>query len=699
MRSWPIFVLLALCAAAPARGQRDPLNAAYKPTVDCTPGDYPSNVSLTQAAVKLRQTADSPTSITGYGTTPLPCVTIYGTQNAFADFQAHIQAPGGGYAGLTFTMSAMSKSTGPGGSYTIPAPATSGAGDNDIVVYREAYAPIPSANQTGHIWFGTAANIPDVLVPAIDPYWHQTTAAFPVAVSAGNNQSVWIDVLVPSAAPSGWYSGTVTISDSSAGTIATLPVLLAVWQWPSADGGFMPSTPTLRTIQIADDFDGGLCNPLMAYTTSATCTSSYSGTGNKGPQYALDDLIPLMLDNRTSLASWSGFHSSINTIGTITALETEYANGATTTRLNTRLIGAQDRDIGYGKPNGPSGSPSTWVGTFVTNGWFSTNQTFQYLSDEPSGSAWTSLNTSATNWRTATTPMMPLLVTTDLASATSNSALNSIDWIIVNNDHLEPGGKGGGGNTRSTYNSWLASDCCSGSGPARQIWDYASCDPNCGAGTHGEYPGYAVDNLAPAAEAEAWMVFNNDQIGWLYYSADGCFSDTNHCSSPWGSQATSVHVYGDGNLLAVGTNSTNCSGCGGAFVNVSQPIWLPTIRLKLQRDGVQDYEYLHYLNSLGGAHATVVTNAINSWINNGYCFNADAVAGATVSDHSGYCPASGSTTFTGDITAAKIALGAGMQAVSFPAGGGPLLPPLNLGIAVSQKRSGKASGSSNGLKK
>lgn len=650
-----------------AQAQTDPLNNAYKPSTDCTAADYPSNVSLTDALSKLRQTADSPTNITGYGTTPLPCITVYGTQNQFVSFQANVQAPGGGYSALTVSMSALTKSSGPGGNFTIPAPSTS---SNDIVVYREGYTNIPSTHQTGHVWFGAAGYYPDALIPAIDPYWHQTTGAFPVSVSAGNNQSAWIDVYIPQDAVSGWYSGTVTIQNGST-TVATLPVLLGVWQWPTNHGGFMPSTPTLRSIEIADDYNGGLCNAGMAYTTSATCASSYSGTGKSGPQYALDDLIPLMLDNRLSLSSWSGYHSSINVLGTITPLETEYANGTTTTRLNTILPGAQDRDIGLGKGTVSSTAGLTWVSTLVTNGWFNTNQTFEYLCDEPpNGCSWATLNSNATTSRAATSPMIPLLVTADLSTATANGAQNSIDWMIVLNDHMEPQG---GSNQRSSYNSWLSGTGGTGY-PARQVWDYISCDPNCASGTHGEYPSYGIDNLGPAAEAEGWMTFRNNEAGELYYELDGCFWGNNGCSTPWSSQL-SDGVYGDGNLLYSGTNSANCSGCGGAFVNVSKPIWMPSIRLKLMRDGVQDYEYLNLLNSVG--KGTVATNAISEWISNGYCFNGVATSGATITDNAGGC----SATFTGDITDAKIALGTAVHDLTYS---NSLQPPPTVNATLQQ---------------
>lgn len=684
-----LIVFLLLAFAGPLWAQSDPLNAAYKPAIDCTPADYPSNVSLTNSLAKLRQNVDSPTSITGYGTTPLPCVTIYGTQNAFADFQAHIQAPVGGYAGLTFTMSAMTKSTGPGGAYTIPAP---DATHNDIVVSREWYGDITTPNQLGHIWFDAAGNYPDVLVPAIDPYWHQTTAAFPVAVAANQNQSAWVDIYIPQAALSGWYSGTITISDSTAGTIATLPVLLGVWQWPAADGGFMPSASSLPTVMPgASDFNGGICNPNVGYTTTATCTSTYSGTGSNGPIFANNDLIPLFIDHRITQSTTSGSAGNITTLGSFNTNETHYENGTATARLNSIIPGAKQEYIEFNHGPVSAGQATTlqtWMTLFSGNGW----PTYNYQSDEPGSTCANWDVTQASAMRGYSTPNIPIMITGNLSQATTCSALNAVDILVVNQDDMEPGGKGGStSNQRSTYNTWLSGNCCSGTGPTRQVWEYISCDPTCGTGIHSGYPQYALDVMSPASEALEWLAFNNQVNGILYYLLDGCLYGAGGCSSPWGNQSTAFDVYGDGNLLAVGTNSTNCSGCGGAWVNVSTPIWLPTIRLQLMRDGQQDYEYLHYLNSLGGSHATVVSNAVNEWILNGYCFNASSTAGATVSDASSHC----STTFTGDLTDAKIALGNDMQTLTFPAGGGTLSVPTNpilLSVKVAH-----VSGSSGGV--
>lgn len=661
-----LFILVLLCAPIVA-AQSDPLNSAYKPSVDCTPGDYPSNVSLTNALSKLRETADSPTSITGYGTTPLPCVTIYGTQNAFASFQANIQAPSGGYSTLSFSMSAMSKSTGPGGSYTIPAPSTS---NNDIVLYREMYTDIASPDQSGHTWFDAAGYYPDALAPTIDPYWHQTTSVFPASIAANDNQSAWVDIYIPEAAPAGWYSGTITISNNST-TIATLPVLLAVWQWPAS--GYMPSTASLETLNFVGS--NTLCIANMAYTTTSACDSGYPiTTGDDVPTDTMDDLMVQLLDNRVTLSD--GTNNANYSQAYVSPVETDLLKGTTTPRLNTILPGAKLGPFVFGSGIAVNATYGpTWMSAFQTNGW----STYQYLCDEPpNGCSWSTLASNATSSRSATTPIMPLLVTTDLANATANSVLNDIDWMVVHLVNMQPNG---GTNQRSSYNTWLSGTGGSGY-PARQIWEYDSCSPNCASGTTGQYPNYAIDQMNPSDEAMAWFAYSDNVTGDLYYLLDQCFSGTSGChTSPWGSELSNG-IYGDGNLLYPGTNSTNCSGCGGAFVGVSTPIWMPSIRLKLIRDGIQDYEYMKVLAAHG--ESSVVTSAYNAWISNAYCYNASATTGATVTDNTGYCPSSGSITFTGDLTDAKIAMGNAVHALTYSGSSPTATPSRGLLLQVAQ---------------
>lgn len=744
-----VFCLLCLVLALVAVSMQlrpapaNPLDPSYAPSMDCNAADYPANVALSGPLVKLQRDAGSPATVAGSA----PCMTVHATQNEFRSFQVHVQAPGGGYAGLSVTMSALAKSTGPGGNYTVPAPSTSSA---DIVVYREGYLDIttPTCIDTATC-LPTRANptgfYPDPLIPAIDPYWHQTTAAFPVAVTAGQNQSAWIDVYIPQGAPSGYYLGSVTISDTVAGTIATLPVTYAVWQWPASAGGYMPSTATLKSVELGGQSFAGFCK--IAYNATTSNCANFPGAGGNqdlGNEIQYTVLAVQLLDNRLTLSDDNGDYgpqfSSTSTFNTYegflesgTAAPNIYG-GATIARImtgsrrGTFTSGNGGANWGtYGTPGSGSSAQtiiSNFMNFFGTQGWLGSANgggLADYMVDEPGNtcSNWTTTITNAGYTRGYSTPNIPILVTSYIQAMTNCSALNAVDIAVVgdtcmdtNTKYACPGQSLVVANYRSSYSTWLAGNCCSGTGPTRQIWRYGACGntgtcsnhypaygdgpPNiCGpwpTGTSGclgdnaggaTYPNWDVDGQPVANEVEEWLAFQNQETGELYYLLDGCFYNTNGCGSePWNSVYDAGNN-GDGDLLYYGTNATNSNGVG-KFVNVSTPIWIPSIRLKLMRDGMEDYEYLHLLNSLGGASATAAANAVSSWIktttdsngSRGFCFNVNPLAAAAqTSTHCNY-------SFTGDLTDARITLGNTMQALTYGAAG--LLPPLNLGVSVAK---------------
>ena len=91
---------------------------------------------------------------------------------------------------------------------------------------------------------------------------------------------------------------------------------------------------------------------------------------------------------------------------------------------------------------------------------------------------------------------------------------------------------------------------------------------------------------------------------------------------------------------------------------VTHPIWLPSLRLKMIRDGMQDYEYLKVLTAAG--KGSLVTMQISSWITNSYTFNVDPAG----------------------ITAARQALGTALHQLTYPSGTSSVTPPTSLGGTV-----------------
>ena len=135
-------------------------------------------------------------------------------------------------------------------------------------MYREAY------QKRGNIPTARRNYIPehhrtdsDILIPARggNPDYHQRTNAFPFTVAPGKNQSMWIDVHIPPASPSGYYSGTVTVQDGAA-VVAVMPVQYVVWDWE------MPSTASLPSFTSISY--GGFC--LQVYGRGAGC-AAYPG--------------------------------------------------------------------------------------------------------------------------------------------------------------------------------------------------------------------------------------------------------------------------------------------------------------------------------------------------------------------------------------------------------------------------------------
>lgn len=638
MKRLLILILLAACAA-----KADPLAVGYKPAMDtnCAHAAYASNIWMTDWTVKERQD-------TGTNPGSACTLTIYGTQNEIVDFQVHFTDGGSGTTGLKVTVGNFVQ-TSPG-SFTI------GTTAYDIVPYREGYIQVQGqVTSTASTYYNALGFYPDYLIPPTDPYHGQTTNAWPFTVASGKNQSAWVDVHIPTTALSGYYLASVVVQTGCPGscvTVATMPVTIAVWQWPSA--GFMPSTTTLPAYTGMNFAD--MC--IQAYGSYASCGSWPGASGNTdaGVAFSNIDLCSIMADHRYSgcipnypppTSVFTGFVSSYGPSFTGTA--------------PTILPGAKITTLGY-----PFGATTTYLQNWITEtqslAW-SANY-FTYPCDEPPGGcSWATVVTNGTNAH-ATTPPTPVLVTASIAAVTTNSALSSVDIMTVNVGDME---NPTFGNTRSTYNTWLAGNCCGAGSPTRKLWYYNDCvgTGTCGNGTvgpnggTGTYANYDIDGLPAANRAEEWGVYHVGAKGELYYIVTGGWTLTGGgCCSL---SAPNPYVYGAG--CATGT-STSCStylfgGWGeGTFLYPSRsqgidyvtasgggtltyPIYLPSIRLKLLRDSMQDYEYLNRLNTAG--LGSFVTTQLSSWMTNSYTFE---------------------TTGSG-LNTARLALGNQMQALTY----------------------------------
>jgi hypothetical protein len=671
-----LLLLLVLCLAVTTFSQaQDPLSPSNLPVIDTNAADYPSNIWVTDTMQKVQQQTGSPGSA-HWGT-------FYGTQGEFIDFQVHVQAPAGGYSALTIAAGSFVQTT--PASYTIAAPSAS---YNGTLVYREAYYHVSTITSAASVYYGTTGYYPDPLIPTIDPYHHQTTNAFPVAVTAGYNQSAWVDVFIPFGAPSGYYLGAITVSNNGT-TLATLPIILAVWQWPSSQGGHMPATASLPSeLQYGS---GDFCNMNYPGTLfNSTGCNVGTITYPNGASGANVDGAAMFLDHRWSM-------NDPVSAGTTSQASTYYGplfGGTNGVNVSTIIPGARSTGV---RSVSISGSMQTWD-TFVNV----TNRSawpqlvnYDYTANEPgyAASSWTSLCNAATTDHGLNPPLATLITSyiqnmtynAGTAGCTTQGVSNSVDIIVTGDTCLEPSGQyvcsaGNGsqypsvGLNLSAYSSWLSHTNPDGIKPS--FWSYLACGNSgtCGNGTVGatyanfSYANYNVDSKPAGNRVEEWLTYFHQQSGTLYYYATcswetACGTTTQN--DPWATNLYQFGNNGDGTLAYPSSYqcTSNCGTDPTPVNHVTQqngsklavPIWVPRLVLKQMRDGMQDYEYLNALTVAGDS--SYVNTQIQSWITNSYTYE-----------------------YTGTgLQAARNSLGTKLHQLTYPT---VLLPPPSLNGSV-----------------
>jgi hypothetical protein len=526
--------------------------------------------------------------------------------------------------------------------------------------------------------------IPDILIPAIDPYYHQTTNAFPINVAAGNTQSVWVDVHIPPNAPSGYYKGTVTVQKGCSGpypstgcsTITSLPIILAVWQWPNA--GSMPSKATLRSYHVEGD---GVCQQYYGQGYLPPC-DQWPGAGgdvNTAISIAKKDFATLYLDHRLQ-----GPNQMYTTPGS--ALWNTYYVPLMNGTADTILPGAKVNTFMW---SNDGGTLQQWATTFQTGGWSST--LFNYSCDEPGpnggcGQKWANIYNNVLPLH-ALTPPMPALVTTSFPRIRSGNGSgqteaqlcsslgqpadcieNSIDWLIVNVADMA--------NTEhaniAAYHTWVAGSSYYGTPPKREWWSYQACDSTaCGSqkSSGGSYdlegPSYTLDTTPIDNRVSAWFEQYTGQTGDLYFNDEICWGNTG-CGSGNGDPWLGVNyggTQGDGTLVYPGRQIGTPTGFHN--VGVTIPLLLPSVRLKHMRDGMQDYEIMNVLNAHG--KNALVLAAINSFMvtNNGITGGNSG----NWSFNNTLAPVPG--VFTSDLPDARQSLGTAMHQLTSWSGSAP----------------------------
>jgi Domain of unknown function (DUF4091) len=482
--------------------------------------------------------------------TPVPearRISLEAARNEFEPFQIVV---GGGAKAIAARATALERVDGAG---RIAA--------ENVRLYREALYEVTRRSNVE----GARGEWPDALIPAVDAYDGQRRNAFPFDVPAGEARAIWVDVYVPEGTPPGAYRGAVEVS--SAGRPAgRISVALRV------HGFALPSTATLRSA-----FGFSVDAVCRAHEGGQFCRDAAQAAPlvDRYARAALDHRVTLMTPYYTlpSGPSWRDFDAALAPL----------LDGTASTRLpGARLTSFRASYRRRGDPGWERSSTELARAHFRERGW--AERMFDYAYDEPRSC----VPDVPARARVAHAAGVRTLVTTDLARLRACGWEDDVDILcpVVNQVHPQDGAS-----ERGRYAAFL-------SRPGKELWWYQSCmshgchdESSCGEeqerDTARGYPSYAVDAPAVLARAMEWLSFSYGVTGELYYDTvariESAWRRNGLCG--FGGQ-------GDGTLFYPGRPDT----IGG-----TSQIPVETVRLKLVREGMEDYEYLHLLATLSGA--------------------------------------------------------------------------------------------------
>ena len=429
----------------------------------------------------------------------------------------------------------------------------------DVKLYREDLIDVSQPSSLD----GGAGRWPDALVPDVDDVVGEKRNAFPFDVADGESRAVWVEYRVPADASSGVYHGGVKVKSAEGETV--VPVKLAVWDFT------LPSTASLRT-------------HFGLYSGDLTAGHGASGDANAAlrARYAA-----FALDHRVSLSAVADDGSQAD----LAHFDRFYGPLVDGT-APTRLAGAKLTAVQFiGNPNSVE-EQRAWAQHARERGWM--DRLFQYTCDEPPLTcAWSDIPARARVAKAAS-PAFRTLVTTTVQEATENGVLSSIDILapVVNYLDDKPDASRFSGPQRGAYDAFLASS------PLKELWTYQSCmshgcggSVNFGSPTYGDqyftgWPSYAIDASAVRNRAMEWISFLHRVSGELYFETTMAYSH-----DPWNNQ-WDFGGNGDGTLFYPGTP---------AKIGGTADVPVASIRLKMIREGMEDYEYLRLLSDLGDA--------------------------------------------------------------------------------------------------
>jgi len=115
--------------------------------------------------------------------------------------------------------------------------------EGNVRLFREGFFDVPYISEVwGHPLLGTTGLLPDPLIPFVDPFGSGREIGVPFDVAVGTSRPVWVSVDVPRDAQAGVYIGSLTLHDRDTSIdLATVRLMIEVWDFA------LPAEPSLHT--------------------------------------------------------------------------------------------------------------------------------------------------------------------------------------------------------------------------------------------------------------------------------------------------------------------------------------------------------------------------------------------------------------------------------------------------------------------
>jgi hypothetical protein len=426
---------------------------------------------------------------------------------------------------------------------------------------------------------GRPGRWPDALVPDVDAYVGERRAAFPFDVAGGETRAIWVDVFVPRGATPGPYRGEIVVHGDGR-VAARVPVALLVHRFTLPATSSLPVTFGISFAAIARGHglprDASEVSTLGARYGVAALRHRVSlhGGSMESPPFTVGPGGAVELDTRA-------YDAEVGPLLDGCADRGGPAEGARWTLIDLRVPARVDDET-------RTAYVRAMVAHLRARGWL--DRAFDYTFDEPKPEQLAEVRRRAARLRAATAEV-PRLVT----HAPTPELAGAVDvWCpVVQVVDPKPGMwapfmRPPSGERLFWYQSCLSHGCnIVGGAPEFTGW-----------------PSLVVDAPAVAHRVLEWLTYRQRIGGELYFNTVEAWGHPG--ADPW----RHLHRHGgngDGTLFYPGTPAT----IGG-----KSHVPVESARLRLVREGLEDYEYLRlYERAVGreAAEALAARVAPRAW--------------------------------------------------------------------------------------